>query len=202
MRPAPDDPSSLTPRERLGELTAILANGIHRSRTIAPAPPERRQIPGQCSPTGLDLGSTFHPYTIVESRATQPVGLRTPFEALSNEAQGRLRELMESLDPLGKLAARARRSGRRPEAGGRRLETGERRAPVKNDGRPGRRDIRLPKPGDVLSRCYKGRAITVHVLESGFEYEGHRFRSLSAIAKAVTGAHWNGLLFFGLRREA
>ena len=113
---------------------------------------------------------------------------------------------MESLDPLGKLAARARRSGRRPEAGGRRLESRERRAPVKNDGRTGRRDIRLPKPGDVLSRCYKGQAITVRVLESGFEYEGRRFRSLSAIAKAVTGAHWNGLLFFGLtsgrRREA
>ncbi|MGB2987710.1 MAG: hypothetical protein WBE26_17730, partial [Phycisphaerae bacterium] len=129
-----------TPRERLGKLTAILANGIHRSRTIAPAPPECRQIPGQYSPTALDLGARFDPYTIVESRATQPAGLRTPCEALSNEAQGRLRELMESLDPLGKLAARARISGRRPETGGRRLETGERRAPVKNDGRPGRRD--------------------------------------------------------------
>ena len=154
---------------------------------------------------GVDLGAKFHPYTIVESHATQPVGLRTPFEALSNEAQGRLRELMESLDPLGKLAARARVSGRRPETGGRRSEaedgrreTGGRIVPVKNDGRPARRDIRLPKPGDVLSRSYKGRAITVRVLESGFEYEGRRFRSLSAIAKAVTGAHWNGLLFFGI----
>ena len=140
----------------------------------------------------------MYPYTIVESRAKQPASFRTPFEALSNEAQGRLRELMESLDPLGKLAARARVSGRRPETGGwrseaedRRPKTGGQRTPVKNDGRQARRDIRLPKPGDVLRRCYKGRAITVRVLESGFEYEGRRFRSLSAIAQAVTGTHWN-----------
>ena len=136
----------------------------------------------------LDLGAEFDPYTIVESRATEPVCPRTPFEALSNDAQGRLRELMESLDPLGKLAARAR--------------SGRSIAPARRKAQPARRDIRLPKPGDVLSRCYKGRAITVRVLESGFEYEGRRFRSLTAIAKAVTGAHWNGLLFFGLRREA
>jgi hypothetical protein len=191
MRAAPDDPSGLTPHERLRELTAIMANGIHRLRAITPAPPECRQIPAESSPTGLDPGAKFYPYTIVESDATQPVGLRTPFEALSNEAQGRLRELMESLDPLGKLAARVRVSGRRPETGGRIV-------PVKNDGRTARRDIRLPKPGDVLRRCYKGRAITIRVLGSGFEYEGRRFRSLSAIAKAVTGAHWNGLLFFGI----
>jgi hypothetical protein len=101
---------------------------------------------------------------------------------------------MESLDPLGKLAARTRTSGPRPETGGR-------SASPRSEGQPARRDIRLPKPGDVLSRCYKGRAITVRVLDSGFEYEGRRFRSLSAIAKAVTGAHWNGLLFFGIVRQ-
>ncbi len=169
---------------------------------------------------GLDLGTKSYPYTIVESHAAQPERPRTPFEALSIEARDRLRELMESLDPLGKLAVRARVSGRRPETGDQRAETGGgrseaedrrpeaggRKVPVKNDGRAARRDIRLPKPGDVLSRSYKGRAITVRVLESGFEYEGRRFRSLSAIAKAVTGTHWNGLLFFGLasgrRREA
>lgn len=94
---------------------------------------------------------------------------------------------MESLDPLGKLAARTRSGGSK--------------APPRSDGQPPRRDIRLPKPGDVLSRYYKGREITAYALDSGFEYEGHRFRSLSAIAKAVTGAHWNGLLFFGIVRQ-
>jgi hypothetical protein len=39
------------------------------------------------------------------------------------------------------------------------------------------------------------------VLDGGaFEYRGRRYRSLSAIAKAITGAHWNGRLFFGLRK--
>lgn len=65
---------------------------------------------------------------------------------------------------------------------------------------PGR-DLRLPPPGNWLRREYRGRDILVHVLDRGFEFDGRRYRSLSAIAKAVTGAHWNGLLFFGLVRQ-
>ena len=56
----------------------------------------------------------------------------------------------------------------------------------------------MPMPGTVLRRDYKGRIILVTVLDKGFEFEGESFRSLSAIAKHVTGAHWNGRLFFGL----
>ena len=40
----------------------------------------------------------------------------------------------------------------------------------------------------------------VQVLDAGFEYEGRRFGSLSAIAKAITGTKWNGLVFFGLAK--
>lgn len=54
-------------------------------------------------------------------------------------------------------------------------------------------------PGTVLARQYKGRTITVTVLEDGFEYAGEVFRTLSAVAKAVTGSHWNGYHFFGLK---
>jgi hypothetical protein len=57
-------------------------------------------------------------------------------------------------------------------------------------------------PGTVLTRPYKGRTITATVLDDGFEYEGEVYRSLSAVAKAVTGSHWNGNYFFGLRLEA
>ena len=60
------------------------------------------------------------------------------------------------------------------------------------------RDPRLPMPGTVLTRRYKGRLIAVTVLEEGFEYLGERYRSLSAVAKTVTGTHWNGYYFFGL----
>lgn len=53
--------------------------------------------------------------------------------------------------------------------------------------------------GTKLQRAYKGRNVSVEVLESGFAYEGESYKSLSAVAKAITGTHWNGHLFFGLR---
>lgn len=53
--------------------------------------------------------------------------------------------------------------------------------------------------GTLLSREYKGRQIRVAVVEDGFEYEGVRYRSLTAVAKVVTGSHWNGRSFFGLK---
>ncbi len=61
-------------------------------------------------------------------------------------------------------------------------------------------DPRLPPPGSVLTRPYKGAEVRVTVLLDGFEYEGAHYGSLSAVAKAVTGSHTNGFLFFGLTR--
>lgn len=63
---------------------------------------------------------------------------------------------------------------------------------------PEGRDRRLPPPGNWIERDYKGRTIRVLVVADGFEYEGQRYKSLSAIAKAVTGSHMNGFLFFRL----
>lgn len=60
------------------------------------------------------------------------------------------------------------------------------------------RDRRLPIPGTVLTREYNGARIAVRVLARGFEYDSRTYRSLSAIAREVTGSHWNGYLFFGL----
>lgn len=62
-------------------------------------------------------------------------------------------------------------------------------------------DYRVPLPGSVITRDYKGRSILVKVLPAGFEYEGEFFETLSAVATAVTGSHWNGYLFFGLARK-
>ena len=56
-------------------------------------------------------------------------------------------------------------------------------------------------PGTVLRRIYKGRPIDVLVAEDGFIHEGERYRSLTAVAKAATGKHWNGHHFFGLRKK-
>ncbi len=52
-----------------------------------------------------------------------------------------------------------------------------------------------------MTREYKGKVIQVHVVPDGFEYEGERYRTLSAVATAVTGAHWNGYHFFGLGKN-
>jgi Protein of unknown function (DUF2924) len=62
-------------------------------------------------------------------------------------------------------------------------------------------DHRLPPPGTILTRAYKGQALQVMVLQNGFEYEGQTYRTLSALAKAITGSHCNGFLFFGLIKK-
>jgi hypothetical protein len=61
-------------------------------------------------------------------------------------------------------------------------------------------DTRLPPPGSVITRKYKGTVVQVKVLTDEFEYAGERYASLSAVAKAVTGSHCNGFLFFRLNK--
>jgi len=55
------------------------------------------------------------------------------------------------------------------------------------------------KAGAVLLREWHGTTQRVTVLESGYEYHGQRFNSLSEIARRITGSRWSGPLFFGLR---
>jgi hypothetical protein len=62
-------------------------------------------------------------------------------------------------------------------------------------------DRRLPLPGTVLTRQWKGRTIAVEVLAQGFRYNEQQYSSLSAIATAITGTRWNGLTFFGLTQH-
>ena len=57
-------------------------------------------------------------------------------------------------------------------------------------------DGRLPPPGSILTRKYKGTMLQVQVRADGFEYAGQVYASLSAVAKAITGSHCNGFLFF------
>ena len=60
------------------------------------------------------------------------------------------------------------------------------------------RDPRLPPPGEVLVREFRGMTAAVRVLEEGFEYQGRRYASLSTIACEVAGTRWNGYRFFEL----
>ena len=57
-------------------------------------------------------------------------------------------------------------------------------------------DPRLPPPGTILTRPYKGQLVQVQVLTDGFAYAGRVYPSLSSVAKAVTGSHTNGFHFF------
>jgi hypothetical protein len=69
-------------------------------------------------------------------------------------------------------------------------------------GRPGRRprqEVNLLE-GTKLVREWRGVTHEVTVIEGGYEHQGKRYRSLSAVARAITGTQWSGPLFFGLRK--
>jgi hypothetical protein len=65
----------------------------------------------------------------------------------------------------------------------------------------GNRDPRLPAAGTLLNREFQGRIISVEVLAKGFRYQEQVYRSLSAVAREVTGVQWNGFAFFALPRK-
>ncbi len=64
------------------------------------------------------------------------------------------------------------------------------------------RDPRLPAPGAWLTRQFQQQSVAVEVLEKGFRYQEHVYKSLSAVARHVTGTQWNGFMFFGLQGNA
>jgi hypothetical protein len=62
-------------------------------------------------------------------------------------------------------------------------------------------DPRNPVAGTKLLREWDGIEHTVTVLKDGFDWKGRRFKSLSAVAREITGTRWNGYRFFGLRER-
>jgi hypothetical protein len=63
------------------------------------------------------------------------------------------------------------------------------------------RVVDRPVVGTQLIREWRGVEHKVTVLAEGFELEGRRYKSLSAVARAITGTQWNGWVFFGLKRH-
>jgi hypothetical protein len=59
----------------------------------------------------------------------------------------------------------------------------------------------LPPAGTILRRPYKGQVLVVKILEQGCQFDGRFYRSLSAVAKAITGSHCSGFLFFRLAQR-
>jgi len=99
------------------------------------------------------------------------------YGGLSQKAESRLKELITKYNPINNATFRP--------------------APSRTNA-PNAIDRRLPIPGTIINKEYKGLDCTVKVLENGFEYNSKIYSSLSAIAKEITGAHWNGYLFFSL----
>ncbi len=73
---------------------------------------------------------------------------------------------------------------------------------MERDGDVTRNRLTRLKPGAKLVREWHGEAHTVIVIEDGFEWNGRHWRSLSAIAREITGVHWSGPRFFGLNGKA
>jgi hypothetical protein len=57
------------------------------------------------------------------------------------------------------------------------------------------------KPGTRLVRSWRGKVHRVLVLDHGYEYDDRRFSSLTQVASAITGTHWSGPDFFGLKKR-
>ena len=66
-------------------------------------------------------------------------------------------------------------------------------------GRRPRQEVNLLE-GTKLLREWRGVTHEVTVIDGGYEHQGRRYRSLSAVARAITGTQWSGPLFFGLRK--
>ena len=62
-------------------------------------------------------------------------------------------------------------------------------------------DPRNPVIGTRLVREWDGAEHVITVLKDGFDWQGRRYKSLSSIARDITGTHWNGYRFFGLREN-
>ena len=67
--------------------------------------------------------------------------------------------------------------------------------------KPKAKDMTAPIIGTKLIREWQGVLQEVTALADGFEWQGRRYQSLSAVARAITGTRWNGPLFFGLRKH-
>jgi hypothetical protein len=122
--------------------------------------------------------------------------------------KARWRELFDSEPPPYNRRFLEHRLGYRIQElayGGLKPETVERLDALADelDGKLSRRRRIENKPisGTRLIREWKGVEHQVTVRDEGFEYQGRPYKSLSAIARAITGTRWNGLVFFGLKNQ-
>jgi Protein of unknown function (DUF2924). len=94
------------------------------------------------------------------------------------------RAYANTINPLGKLIEKTKNNS---------LKKSEKLQKDKNY-----RNLRLPLPGTLITKEYRGKKIQIKVLEAGFEYNNKIYKSLSKIANEISGSHINGYKFFKL----
>lgn len=97
------------------------------------------------------------------------------FGTLPEAAKTKLETLKTDLNPIQKL--------------------GQNPSPQPRKAKPGKH---IPLPGTTITKLYKGNSISIKVTPTGFEFNGKEYKSLSRIAKEISGVHQSGFVFFGL----
>lgn len=115
---------------------------------------------------------------------------------LSDRAKARLAAIASEVD-----AALAKRGAKLPPAKRGAASECERVARTETVPFPRVRREGLPLPGTRIERVYHRKTLVVTVLEDGVEHEGVKYKSLSALANAITGSHVSGLAFFRLKAQ-
>jgi hypothetical protein len=119
-------------------------------------------------------------------------------QRLSEPAQEYARKLAEGTELYRRVAEGLKKRRTEESAGSARVPPDD---DQKRDPSSPSRDSRLPAPGSFLIRKHGSKLARVKVMESGFLYDGKAYKTLSAVARRITGKHWNGFLFFGLGKN-
>jgi hypothetical protein len=142
--------------------------------------------------TSRELRSKYEELYGVPTRSNNRKYLLDQIAWRMQEDAGLFDDVLRKVDELASLAPAVCHRRILREAGVPVVNTNE----AAREGAKGTRDARLPPIGTVLEREYEGRTHRIKILAHGFESEGRRCRTLSEVARAITGTKWNGFLFF------
>ncbi len=154
--------------------------------------------------TGMNLGQLREEYEVVFGKASLSRNRKQLVKKIAEKIQADAAATDASPEPALKPTLtvkferkRGKKAGGKGKGRSKRKAAAEGKETATLSHTTRQRDPRLPKVGTTIERVYKGKKLLVRVAEDGFEYQGKPYRSLSALAMAITGATaMNGYLFF------